>query len=66
MPKFLAPFSLFGLPSSVSMIESFDLDISNAPAPLLADAVKTYSPSLHIAGLSSDVPVPIPIVGPPT
>ena len=40
MPMFLAPFSLFGLPSGVSMIESFDLDISNYNSNLSSAASK--------------------------
>ena len=63
---FLTPSSLEGLPPFINSIPDLFFFILKAPAPLVAAAVITNSPSLNIAGISSEVPVPGPIDSPPS
>ena len=62
---FSTPASLEASPLLISSIPFGVFLVSYAPAPRVALAVITNSPSLNIAGISSEVPVPGPIDSPP-
>ena len=63
---FSTPLSLDDFPPDISSIPDLVLFTLKEPAPLVAAAVITNSPSDSIAGMSSEVPVPGPSDSPPS